>query len=147
MAAKNILTEKLTISFDIGYQMFEDIMVTALEGGSNYWYDLQDLTPDFKIFTQKFADADEPLSVQISQFIWLGGEIPVYDRESKDSKVGVLNIKKFVEAFKTIIESVESTDSSGCYALQLGNILSGNYDASDADVIFQITVLGSVVFT
>jgi len=58
---------------EISYDLFEGILVTALEGGSNYWYML-DLN-DTGVPKEKYAG--EPLSVKVAKMIW-------YDRIDAD---------------------------------------------------------------
>lgn len=114
----------------MNYQTIEDWLVTALEGGSNYWYYLPDLSmlaPETK---------GEPLAVRIAESCWdTDVRIPVFDIEgdSGDEPLGFISRENF---------------ERGCtlYAEDDRPDMSEDFDADDADVWFQYVVMGEVVY-
>ena len=119
---------------EISYDLFEGIMVTALEGGSNYWYML-DLN-DTGVSKEKYAG--EPLSVKVAKMIWYDRiNLRVMDKEDEDVILGEVNIATIKTAFEKICSQYPET-----YL----NLIQENYDADDADVFFQIATMGEVTF-
>jgi hypothetical protein len=119
---------------EISYNLFENILVTALEGGSNYWYTL-DLT-DLGEERNKYLN--EPLSVRISKMIWYDRiNLRVMDAEEEDVLLGEVNIATIKTAFEKICSQYPET-----YL----NLIQENFDADDADVFFQIATMGEITF-
>jgi hypothetical protein len=118
---------KKYIKIEITKEIFEDIIVTALEGGSNYWYLLKDNLPKNK--------DNEPLSIRISNMLWdnIEYKLPVYDIENEDELLGYLSQESLINTLQ------QNPEKLSCF-------LEGNYDADDADYIFQIAIMGEVVF-
>lgn len=119
---------------EISYDMFEGIIVTALEGGSNYWYliDLEDTgIPDDKY-------KGEPSSVRIAKMIWYDRiNLRVLDKDNEDVLLGEVNLKTIKTAFEIICSQ---------YSQTYLNLIQDQYDAEDADVFFQIATMGELTF-
>ena len=119
---------------EISYDLFEGILVTALEGGSNYWYliDLQDTgIPDDKY-------KGEPSSIRIAKMIWYDRiNLRVLDKENEDVLLGEVNLVTIKTAFEKVCSQYPET-----YL----NLIKENYDADDADVFFQIATMGEITF-
>jgi hypothetical protein len=119
---------------EISYDLFEGILVTALEGGSNYWYML-DLN-DTGVPKEKYAG--EPLSVKVAKMIWYDRiNLRVLDKEEEGVLLGEVNIATIKTAFERICSQYPET-----YL----NLIQENYDADDADVFFQIATMGEITF-
>jgi len=122
-------------TYDSGVQITReaiiDILVTALEGGSNDWYFIKDLPSGVR-------STDElGLSEAIGDYILKGGEITIYDLEDEDEELGELNMDKLLEAI-----TIMKRDYPDIYQ----NLVNEEYDANDADIFFQIAVMGEVTF-
>tara|TARA_R110000868_G_scaffold248752_3_gene505280 strand:- start:542 stop:940 length:399 start_codon:yes stop_codon:yes gene_type:complete len=119
---------------EISYDLFEGILVTALEGGSNYWYmiDLNDTgVPDTKY-------PNEPNSVRVAKMIWYDKiNLRVLDIEDQEVLLGEVNLTTIKTAFERICSQYPET-----YL----NLIKEEYDADDADVFFQIATMGEVTF-
>ena len=119
---------------EISYDLFEGILVTALEGGSNYWAML-DLA-DTGILKEKYAG--EPLSVKVAKMIWYDRiNLRVMDAEEEDVLLGEVNLTTIKTAFEIICAQ---------YPEIYMNLIQENYDANDADVFFQIATMGDITF-
>jgi len=119
---------------EISYDMFEGIMVTALEGGSNYWY-LIDLN-DTGVSREKYEK--DPHSVQVAKMIWYDRiNLRVLDKEDEDVLLGEVNLTTIKTAFEIICSQYPQT-----YL----NLIQDQYDTEDADIFFQIATMGELTF-
>ncbi len=108
----------------------ENLLVTALEGGSNYWYYLPNLT-------DVPGDEDQPLSMRIVSAIYdHKASIPVHDLED-GNHLGDLNLVNVHKA-ETLMET-HHPEHAVC-------IVTEDYDAVTADIWFQLVVMQDVVY-
>lgn len=136
----------------------KDLFVTALEGGSNYWY-YMDLPDNIKSYGQSISEA-------VGEYIMQGGKIYFYDNELRDevlnnldngdyniegdiidqksfdedideTYLGYVNMDKILEAITTIKND---------YPEVWENILLEQEDANDADIFLQLCVMGEIVY-
>lgn len=119
-----------------------DLIMDAIELGSNYWYFLSDksvriinkylgLRKDFhgEFFYGSFSEA-------IITAIDDGQEIPVYDKETGEM-LGLFS-KKSIEEGETIMQEQ--------YPEHFERIIDETSDAETADVWFQLCVMKQIVF-
>ena len=144
------MTKQILISTLIdGAQLVEDTIVTAIEGGSNYWYWVKVDENWFEVAKRyDIAEAKKetpprlslsPFSILISNALMNveNFQMNVYDLENTDERLGTLTKESFVKGCEICATQ---------YAQVWANIITGNYDADDADVLFQLAVMGDVVF-
>lgn len=114
-------------------QDIDDIMVSALEGGINYWCRRVVVHGDY---------LGEYASEQISR----GGKLAIWlDEPFEDDKTCyVLDRDKFLAGFKLWIES--DGDSYDAIDDSDGSVDCGQIDAVCADEIIQYALFGEVVF-
>lgn len=126
----------ITIEKEITLQHFESIIVGALEGGSNYWYDLK---PDeFK--SQLSASTEgEPISMRIAEALYNNPEFKmnVYDYEDEGELLGTVTQTSMLEGL--IIASQN-------YDWHFNNLIGENDDAETADVMLQLAAMKDIVF-
>lgn len=103
-----------------------DAFVTALEGGSNYWYYIPTLPKDINANSEK-----------IGQHILNGGYIQFNDIEDEDEVLGYVDMNKLLDAINLLKKD---------YPHVYENIVSEEADADDADIFLQLAVMGEVVF-
>ena len=151
-------------------QDVDDLIITAFEGGSNYWV-LLDLTNVANVDESKY------ISEIIAAAIWSNQTIPVYDKESGDwGEAGqnmFLRMPNYIKFntdnssnlparnsadwfkehnFEKIGELSASSIQRGVdimrkkYPNNYLNIVTDNYDAIDADMFFQLMAMGEVVY-
>lgn len=135
-----------------------DLFVTALEGGSNYWY-YMDLPKNIRSYGQSTSES-------VGEYILQGGYIEVYDIEEyrevkrnyingdyditgdlkddksyysdlEETKLGYVDMDKILESIPIIKKD---------YPEIWERILLEEGDAGDADVFLQLCVMGEVVF-
>lgn len=114
-------------------QLYEDLLITALEQGSSYWCSLPDLT-----MVPRGPDA---LSIRIYQAVMNGVNIPIADTEDHEP-LGVLT-KTGIERAITLMSSVSKIS---LIPEAYHRIKSGDWDAADADAWFQFVVMGKIVY-
>jgi len=121
-------------------QLLENVFVTALEGGSNYWYqiglkaqrDIREAVP--KQFEPYFAMA------MLSAVLDHGVEVDIYDVEDEDNLLGTISAK-------TIQQRLDALAMNNDYSWALDAELDDEGDAESSDVIFQYLVIGEVWFS
>lgn len=121
----------MNVNFD--EQLREDLLVTALEGGSNYWYYISD--EDMDNLLSK-TEKGNPFSIRVWQYIKEGNELAIYDVESEEL-LGVISLQSMEEGEKNMFEN---------YFEHYSDIKEGNWDADNADIWFQLCVMKDVVF-
>ena len=119
-------------------EVLEDVFVTALEGGSNYWYFL----PDHSIEAIRKAvpkEEDPYLSTAILKAILDHDvKVAVNDAESEDEVIGVITRGTMQARLQMLADSEER------WALERHMREEG--DAGSADVVFQYLTMGEVVY-
>lgn len=120
-------------------EVLENVFVTALEGGSNYWYFLSQEAVD-KI-RKVVPKTDEPfLSVAVLKAVLDHNvAVPINDAENEEDELGVISMKTFGERLQKL-----SLDEGSGWALRLEIDDCG--DADSSDVVFQFLTMGEVVF-
>lgn len=150
-------TETMTIETKIQNDAIESMLVTAIEGGSNYWYQFstQDLK-DAKAWFKNEIDEKRLTRNESIHYVWMDAmfqgypkPIPVYDTDEGYD----LDEEEFEEIEPIGFLSMENIKkglqlASYEYPKQFGEFFpeyqSG--DADDADVLFQLVCLGDVVY-
>jgi hypothetical protein len=135
-----------------------DLFVTALEGGSNYWY-YMDLPDNIKSYVQSISEA-------VGEYILQGGKIYFYDDELRSEIIrdynrgeytiegDIIDQKRFDEDMDEtylgyvdmdkILDTISKIKTE--YPEIWENILLEQSDAGDADVFLQLCVMGEIVF-
>lgn len=130
---------KVSINIELTREVLEDIFVTALEGGSNYWYligaeaikKVRAVIPDRSIpFSQALFSAVYDHEVDV--------EIHDIEEEEDEEAVGTISMTTMSERLQKC-----ATDDNSWAIL---NEINENGDATSSDVIFQYIALGEVVY-
>lgn len=111
----------------------ESIFVTAIEGGSNHWFDISD--SDYRKLKRQYPD--EPFSTRVYLNFCHGNVLNVVDAEEPTEEIGVLY--KSV-AMKNLSKLLQDSNIS------IHNLVRGYCDAGEADVVFQYMILGELVY-
>jgi hypothetical protein len=150
--------KKEALTRNLSKQDIIDLFVTALEGGSNYWY-LMDLPDNIKSYGDYTSEA-------VGEYILQGGYIEFYDVEEyrevqRNFRNGYYDISGDLKNEKEYQEDLEKTKLGYVdmdkildtipvlkknYPKIWENILLENADAGDADAFLQLCVMGDVVF-
>lgn len=133
-------TMDMTVKIDIGDQLREDLLVTALEGGSNYWYYLSVEAYDLINKSIRTKQILEPPSIKMWDAIKHGASIPIYDEENKNEKLGEINLESIAKGEQMMVDK---------YFFHFKKLLDKEnveWDAETADVWFQLAVMGEITF-
>lgn len=122
--------DRLTKIFE---EAMPDLLTTALEGGSNYWYRIPGRSVKA---VEKYRQEDEPFVNGILAALNDNQAIAIHDAETNEA-LGLLSKDSGLRAFRKI-----ATEHPDQYAA----IITETYDAADADLWMQIAVMNEVVF-
>lgn len=129
---------EIEIKKTISREVLEDIFVTALEGGSNYWYFLSDKAVS-KIRKAIPKEEDPYLSTAILKAILDHNvSIPINDVEDEEEVVGVIS-KATMEARLQLLMDSEQKWALDAHIKEEG-------DADSADIVLQYLAMGEVVY-
>lgn len=121
----------------ISDQRREDMLVGALEGGSNYWYWIPDESTSI---IESYSVGTEP-RLPLSESMWIaikrGETIHIHDNENRKTKIGQINLESIRKGEILMLEKQPT---------HFENIIEENDDAETADVWFQFCVLGDIVY-
>lgn len=129
---------EITIKTKITREVLEDVFVTALEGGSNYWYYLSE---------EAIANIRKVVSKSEEQFLAVAMlkaildhdvKVPINDVDNEDEVVGVIT-KALIEPRLQLL-----AESDNGWALEAH--LKEQGDADSADVVFQYLAMGEVIY-
>ena len=120
-------------------EVLENVCVTALEGGSNYWYYLSEGA--VKQIRKAVPKNEDPyLSTAILKAILDHDvDVAISDAEDEDEVLGYISKKTIQERIQKL-----SNDDSSKWALE--REIRGEGDADSSDVVFQYLAMGEVVF-
>jgi hypothetical protein len=129
----------ITIKTNISRETLEDIIVTALEGGSNSWYYLSD-----RVLEKAKAAVPEYLNMSLSTAIAAaildhGVTIPINDYENIEEELGEVSLSTMGARLQKLSDDV-------AYSYALREEMSGNGDSGTSDIVFQYMCLGEVMF-
>lgn len=119
-------------------EVLEDVFVTALEGGSNYWYFLP--FESVKAIRKAVSKEEDPyLSTAILKAILDHNvKVPINDAENEDEVIGVITRGTMQARLQLLAESPNR------WALEKHMREEG--DGDSADVVFQYLTMGEVVY-
>lgn len=112
----------MKVIIDISEDLVKDVVITALEGGSNYWYNIAKHNIDGDLYDGLFNQKNAKMLItDIETGEYLG------DLTLEHLNAGLtLMARDHRESFSAIIGE--------------------SYDANDADILLQLAVLGEVVY-
>jgi len=125
----------MQLQVKLNYETFENIICTALEGGSNYWYILEYR----KGCPLNSEMPNKTLSERIAYGLWHNkrAEVYIYDVENEEELLGILT-------YDSVRERMQLATIN--HLSELEAMISGDFDALTADTLFQVLVMGRVVF-
>lgn len=129
---------ELSIKIKVERETLENVFVTAIEGGSNYWYSISDEA--LKLIKASVPrDGVKAFSERLFEAVYdKGVVVPIHDVEDEDGEpLGYLNRETFQERLNNISEENIS------YLL---SEMNDEGDAFSSDVVFQYLVLGEIVY-
>jgi histidinol phosphatase-like PHP family hydrolase len=129
---------EMKITQEVSREILEDIFVTALEGGSNYWYYL----PDNSVEAIRKAvpkEEDPYLSTAILKAILDHDvKVEINDADDEEEVIGVITRGTMQARLQLLAES-ELKWALDAHIKEQG-------DADSADIVFQYLTMGEVVY-
>ena len=127
----------IEVNLKISTEVLEDIFVTALEGGSNYWYFLSE--DAVKMIREAVPKSEDPyLSTSILKAILKGVEVPINDAENEDEVIGEISLKTMLARLQKLADSRNNS--------ALISHIDGNGDGDTADIVLQYLEFGEIVY-
>ena len=127
----------MKIQIELDESVLEDVFVTAIEGGSNYWYFLSN--DAVRLIRKAVPKQEEPcLSVATFKAVMKGVEVPIHDVENEDEQIGLISLQTMQDRLQALV------NSSDRWALDRHMDEEG--DADSADVVFQYLAMGEAVY-
>lgn len=123
------------VNLNISREVMENIFVTALEGGSNYWFSVCE-TDKEKIRTS--TDPSDSFSVRLFKFIFDNRRLLVVCDAVSGKQLDFLH---YSYAHKRIQDLLNSE-----YRWALISEVEGNGDATSSDIVFQYLCLGEFIY-
>lgn len=126
----------IKIGIDVNDEVMENIIVTAIEGASNYWYYLNSDALDI---IRSNSTHGKSLSEKIWEAVKNGAEIPVHDIEDSDGEaIGVLSIESVTNG----LQKLANSDMAKFLFMEINE----DGDGESSDIVFQFIVLGEYVY-
>lgn len=127
----------MLIKTDIPTERIADMLCSAFEGGSNYWYEITEFRKPrrFDFRTDKehvFRHIDFPLNP--------GGGLTIRTLEGEE----IGGQKEWFLNLRTIVKGLEVFSSK--YPRHYGNFLAEDDDAETGDVFLQCCLFGEAIF-
>jgi len=127
----------MKIQIEIDDSVLEDVFVTAIEGGSNYWYFLSE---DAVRLIRKVVPREEESCLSVATFkaVMKGTIIPINDVENEEDIIGWVGLDTMADRLSKL------ATSDNRWALQ--SHMNEEGDADSADIVFQYLAMGEAVF-
>jgi hypothetical protein len=130
---------EMKITQEVSREILEDIFVTALEGGSNYWYYLPDNSVE-AIRKAVSKEEDPYLSTAILKAILDHDvKVAINDAENEEEVIGVITRSTMQKRLQLLADSKENKWALERHIREQG-------DAGSADIVFQYLTMGEVVY-
>lgn len=123
---------EVTTRVRIPSEKINDLISTAVEGGSNYWAEFQ--------FPKNWKNKYE----SYEQIPLKGGEIKVFDCETGEL-LGILN-RATAQVGLQLMADCRDVKGKQIPSRHFKNLATDNEDAETADVFVQLAALGEIVF-
>jgi hypothetical protein len=130
---------EMKITQEVSREILEDIFVTALEGGSNYWYYLPDNSVE--AIRKAVPKKEDPyLSTAILKAILDHDvKVAINDAENEEEVIGVITRSTMQGRLQLLADSKENKWALERHIREQG-------DAGSADIVFQYLTMGEVVY-
>lgn len=127
----------IKINIEITRGVLEDIFITAIEGGSDYWCDIDGLPNNFRR-EHKGKSFSEMVFIAVYDH---NMKVNVFDTEDSDDDrqaIGVLDKDLFEKRLQKMVD-----DGHGHYIMAE---INASGDAISSDCIFQYLILNEIIY-
>jgi len=137
---------KITVEKEISRDIIENVFVTALEGGSNYWYWLTDETI---ARVRKYVSRKDEPSLSMAIFKAVVNHfvvVQVHDKESLGEDDEAVELLGKIDVY-TMQDRLQALANNKSYSYALEQELNETGDANTSDIVFQFLVMGECIFS
>ena len=129
---------KITISQTISREVLEDVFVSAIEGGSNYWYFLSEHA--IAKIRRAIPKSEDPYiaTAMLKAILDHDVKVEINDADNEDEIVGVVTRGTMQSRLQLLAES------NNRWALE--QHIKEEGDADSADIVFQYLAMGEVIY-
>lgn len=133
-------TLKFKQEVEIKQERIHDLLVSAFEGGCNYWLTIR--ADDIRKESEKVNG-----ELNVENQIMLGATLHCYDKEEPENKLGEITLVKIIKALIAMSCGEDrKLKKNEHLKTHFNNFITENDDAETADVVIQIAVMGEIVF-
>jgi hypothetical protein len=128
----------MKLEIELSREVLEDIFVTAIEGGSNYWYFL---SKDAVKRIRQAVSREQVPYLSIATFIAVidhGVAVPINDVENEEDILGWISIETMQQRLQDLY------NSENRWAIE--RHINEEGDADSADVVFQYMTMGEAIY-
>lgn len=111
----------MELRIQIEDELVRDLLISAFEGGSNYWIEYIDIAPGYKFY-------DAAVSSD-------GGFLKIYPGD--DKKAYILNAWKCAMGMALLCKN---------HPRHFADLISENFDATTGDVFLQLCLFGEIIY-
>jgi len=133
------MKNSLKITQEVSLSRISNLLCDALEGGSNYWYMIEEQIKPTKIEFHESIGSHSPKLWAHEYPLNPGGALIISSTEEDDGKKYRLDFKAVERGLKLFSESKEMKH-------HWADFINENEDGITADVFFQFCVLGEVIY-
>jgi hypothetical protein len=128
---------KITIPVTLNLEHFENVIITALEGGSNYWCKVGvPVDVELKRTNERGDSLCFTEALSLAVFSDKNFYFEVYDCQN-GRKMGKVNQSSMKKGLRKAAKECP---------IIFSRFLEGQSDASDADVLFQFAAFGHIIY-
>lgn len=120
----------------INNQQAANLLCSAFEGGSNYWYEIiHKVKPTIE--AKPWGDEYTPFYISIP--FSTDGKLLIQDNENEDGEIHTLDIAAILKGKKLLAEDKK-------YSHHYCDVVNENDDAETGDVFLQLCLFGEVIY-
>lgn len=143
--------QKFFISQKIPRDKVADLLCSALEGGSNYWYEINGkVEGDF----QYFGEYNEPKTKYLHLYPFQdGGALYITDARADNPTLKIPVRLDFGRMYKGLqiwaddaLHAQDKDRSDSAHARYWGDFIANNTDAETGDIFLQYCIFGKIIY-
>jgi hypothetical protein len=127
-------TLSVTVKHSVSLDRISNLLCSAFEGGSNYWYVINEFVkPKALTFRTDESEVYRHLDYPLNE----GGALIIGDMEDEDSEAKRLDLKAIEKGLKIMAEK---------YPRHMLDFINDNDDADTGDVFLQCCLFGEAIY-
>lgn len=149
----------MNLTLEIPVERIYSLLVSAFEGGSNYWYMIQDRIEPAEGAESVYLDtlwndkrAKDPSYIHSCELPFNGGALMIDDEQADEPelktpvRLDLERIKYGFDCWAIDAMKEDGDETRSAHPCHLANLIKGDDDAETADVFLQYCVFGKVIY-